>query len=601
MRGVGVLIVAGLCCCIEGKGAPLTLIVESTNVSSRYVSLHVGGYPGSKQTFQVFFAYDGGNVVPVEAVSKSRTEVFLNTTTLRDVVYFPGQSALTQPWFSLTTAEMGTLALGNGVLSYCYQHDYESLYLTLGETCHLSARHSYTMVEASRSDVNFLNENMFSCGPCEREYHLEDDTVNIEYDAHHQRYRFFFVTDTFEETSSLVLVAILTVFLSTWLYWTTPVHTLVENAFMHTLHSKNMTSLSGKSYLVYQADLEDALELNATKKRHIVNEYLVKIAADNQTVWGVVDTYAILVCDLVVLIGSSTFIASMNKHPNLYRQEAIDLTSTAFVQRYVYFWGYFFSVMWPVVVVLCLIYGTVTSTSWHRHVISSTALPFTFGNKRLARMQMVSRLFLFFVIVLMIEGGMVSLWVWVAEDNAYIFLLVCVTPIVMVLGANYEYIQRMISPYFAKLYRYNTPALLLLRWSVEVQLLVGIHALLPLTLNKKSLARYENAAGFFLGVAMSISSGRDLTWIAHLMAHLEARRWVCISAGVALAIFAVFVLVHTSVFLLANIYLSSDSLSQHPDTVLWCSSAFAVQTFCAGSIWASKRVGEFYTQRVKQQ
>lgn len=594
--GVGrclfVAVVALSAQCVDGKGAPVTLV---SSIPRRYTQLFIGAHPGSEQIFQVFFAHTHvSSTAPSTAFTQSGTKRVTNGT-VKDVAYHSNQRA-NDIRLEFKIDDVATLQLGNGMVSYCYAHHFEYIYLELETRCHLAASHKHRSITALYSDLIFENSSVFVLNGVG--YNIEEQRINIEYQSKTKTYTFFFVEEHYDETSSLILVFGLVVFLCAWLMWTEKVNELVEKAFMQRVNSDATISLNGTSYSQFRAILEEALDDGG--KRHIVNEYLLKIAADNQVVWNVIDKYAIFVSDIVVLVGSTTFIASMDQRPNLYRQEAIDLTSDVFVETYVVFWGHFFSGFWPFLIVLCLVYGGVTSTTWRKHALSPSSVAFSFGSNRLSHYHFQTRLFIFCVCLLVLEGIVVAIWINFANENNTALVIVGAAPIVLFVAANFEFIQRKLSPMFAMMYRYNTAVLLLVRWAVEVQILAGIHSLLPLTLNQKSLSKYENAVGFFLGVAMSVTTGRDLTWIVHLARHLQANTRIIVLLVLFVILFCVFVMVHTSVFLLPNVYLSTDSMQHHSNLALSCSVSLALQAFSVGSIWASVRTQEYIVSHRKQ-
>jgi hypothetical protein len=138
------------------------------------------------------------------------------------------------------------------------------------------------------------------------------------------------------------------------------------------------------------------------------------------------------------------------------------------------------------------------------------------------------------------------------------------------------------------LHQHEVQFLLMFRWMLEFIVLTTLHAALPTMLNDILTTTYRNGLGFFLGLAMCIFEGRDLT-----MALYHDWRATTFSTPKRLGLAALYLLaaiasgMYLVVFMLGPALIASIQLEQDPTTALYVASAFGVQAFAMGSLYAS--------------
>lgn len=292
-----------------------------------------------------------------------------------------------------------------------------------------------------------------------------------------------------------------------------------------------------------------------------------------------------------VSAGSTTFLASLNQHPNLYHRYTIEIVGESFVRGYLWFWGYCFAIVWPLAIIALVVYGCVIDEEYQANLTATTDVTwFAFGYAPLARCTTGTRVGLFVLLVAGTEALLWVLWVLLAEHVTYGWVFLVTAPVLLLVVANLSLLRRWISPYYGSLYRHDTLLAVLLRWMVEVAVITSVHALLPTTLHQRSIVHFVDAMAVALGSTLAVTAGRDLTWAIHLLLRVHGSWFWRAAVLVVLLLMAAVVTIHVSVFLMANIYLDTMALRHKPREVLVVAIATTLQLGCAGSIWASHRL-----------
>lgn len=226
---------------------------------------------------------------------------------------------------------------------------------------------------------------------------------------------------------------------------------------------------------------------------------------------------------------------------------------------------------------------------------------FTWGRPVLANLSVWARMAIFVLAVCSVEIVLVAFWFLLAKNEAYGWVFLTTTPPLLFFGANLTVLRGVISPYYGHMYKYDTIMLLALRWAVEVSILTSIHALMPESLDNQSLVNFGDGLSFVLGATMAVVSGRDNTWLLHLLLQTDVSRWTLTLLCLAGGTFVVLIDVHISVFLVGNIYLDTQAMGHKPNEALACSIATVVQLGCVGSIWASHKFKCWMDRKCKTQ
>lgn len=304
----------------------------------------------------------------------------------------------------------------------------------------------------------------------------------------------------------------------------------------------------------------------------------------------------------LLCIGSTTFLASIDKHPNLYHDYTVELVGTAFLNGYLLFWGYVFSIFWPLVIILLIMYANVIEEGFQSKTPDRlNMIWFTWGQQSVKELGTGARLAIFVLLVCIVEIVLVAFWFLLAENEAYGWVFLLTSPPLLFFAANLNVLRGVISPYYAHLYKYDTLVLLALRFSVEISILTSIHALLPESLDKQSLVNFNDGMSLVLGGTMAVIIGRDMTWIIHLLLQSDVSRCTLTLLCICATCVVVMLDIHISVFLVGNIYLDTQALGHKPHEALACSIACVIQLGCVGSLWASTRFKCWKEKRCKIQ
>lgn len=628
-------------------------VVNKDGVYYRYGEFQVGANPGITTTFQINLGSCADNVLPSETLRTSTTWELVNSASsnvsnvVTEYLYYTGQKHLLQGTFVVGSGDKGVLNTCELNVSFCFNHRYEARELFLGQTCPLFATHLhkhavYNVISASlvgkdefipvgldientqddcTSDntIKFLDafSIVLSC-TTDTVVDIEGHPLNIEYDVDHQTMTVYYAVSNRDDTTGGVIVVILVLFLSTWLYWTRHIHDLIRFSitneqtegnpvvFEKTLrkalqHETVYQSLKSTIYK-YQDELYPLVGEKFVPEE-VIDKPLAEIAATNRAmIWGTISQFSVMIIDVVVLVGSTTFLASIDKHPNLYHDYTVELVGKAFLDGYLLFWGYVFSVIWPLIIIALVMYASVIEEKFQSETPDrANMIWFTWGLTSFRHLGVGSRLCIYVLSVCVVELVLVAFWFIFANNESYGWVFLVSSPPLLFLAANLNVLRGVISPYYAHLYKYDTVMVLALRFTVEISILTAIHALMPESLDQQSLINFNDGMSVVLGGTMAVITGRDLTWMLHLLLRSDVSRCTL----TLLCIFGICVMVildmHVSVFLLGNIYLDTQALGHKPHEALACSIACVIQLGCIGSIWASNRFQSWKETRSKLQ
>jgi len=348
------LVGMGLIC--GGYGSVRVEVLDRDAVYYRYVEFVVGAHPGTLVTFKLNFGSCAPNVLPVDALRSSTTWEFVHGNVSSNVVmeylYYSGQKQLVRGEFVLdssggTTGVLNTCALE---LMFCYSHNYEFREFVMGEKCPLSATHMYKKAvytginatlegnhpvelyehyskddKACGPDVVVDFATVFSVGvPCDAQSSVDIETypLNIEYDHKQQTLTVYHATRELDNTTGVVIIVVLVLFLSTWLFWTRHLHVLIRFSitreqtegnpvdFEKTLrkairHETLVQSIKG--YIFKYKDELYPFVGEEFEPEMIINKGLAEVAATNRFMaWDSIAKFSVIVVDIVVLVGMST-------------------------------------------------------------------------------------------------------------------------------------------------------------------------------------------------------------------------------------------------------------------------------------------------------
>ena len=139
------------------------------------------------------------------------------------------------------------------------------------------------------------------------------------------------------------------------------------------------------------------------------------------------------------------------------------------------------------------------------------------------------------------------------------------------------------------LQQHEIQLLLMFRWMLEFIILTTLHAALPTMLNDILTTTYRNGLGFFLGLAMCVFEGRDLTMALYhdwRATTFSTTKRLCLATLYLLAAMASGI--YLVVFMLGPALIASIQLEQDPKPALYVASAFGAQAFAMGSLYASQ-------------
>ena len=607
----------------------------------RYADFKVGAFPGVLTTFEINFGSCAPNLLPVDALRSSTTWRQVNTNASSNVtnivteyLYYTGQKNLVRADFVLDAG--GTIGILNTCamnLTFCYSYKYESRELVLAEGCPLSATHMYKKAvytginstlkgnhllelyedvnggSSCLTDVEVWFQKAFSIKiPCDVQVvDIETYPLNIEHDPGQHTLTVYYAFRERDNTTGAIIIIVLVLFLSTWLFWTRHLHILIRFSITREQTEGNPVEFekvlrkairhetilqSVKSYIFKYKDELYPFVGEEFKPDEKIDKGLAEVAATNRVMaWDSVCKFSVIVVDIIVLVGSTTFLASIDKHPTLYHDYTVELVGETFVTQYLLFWAYFFSIAWPLFIMALILYGSVIDEGFQDKTPSPEEISwFTWGKKSFKLLSIGARIAIFILVVCIIEIFLGVFWILLAKKEAYGWIFMVSCPALLFFGANLNVLRSAISPYYAHMYKYDTIVLLMVRWSVEIMILTSIHALMPESMNNQSLMNFDDGLSLALGATMTVVTGRDLTWLWHLLLLSDISRWTLSLMGIFSVCMTAVIIIHASVFLVGNIYLDTASLSHKPQQAISCSISTVVQLFSVGSIYASHKI-----------
>lgn len=133
--------------------------------------------------------------------------------------------------------------------------------------------------------------------------------------------------------------------------------------------------------------------------------------------------------------------------------------------------------------------------------------------------------------------------------------------------------------------------LLTFRWMLEFIILSTLHASLPTTLNGVLTSTYRNGVGFFMGMAMGMFEGRDITlamyfdsMVPTLSKSRRAVLWIWyLGMGLTSG-------VYIAVFMLGPAFIASVQLEHNAEVACYMAAAMCVQSFALGSVYAMQTI-----------
>lgn len=332
--------------------ASANVIVQNRDgVYDRYAEFTVGAYPGIVTTFQLNFGSCEPNVLPINTLHTSTTWKLLTpgnvssnvSNVVQEYLYYSGQKSLLSGLFVLGDGSVGVLNTCTLNVSFCYSHDFEFRRLHLGQTCPVYATHLYKSVEYAGINASLVNtmapielfevlegvcsdqiavsfKDVFSVVvQCEHKVDVEQYAVNIEYHAETEKLVVYHATRERDDTTGGIIIVVLVLFLSVWLYWTRHLHLLIRFsitreqtegnpvAFEKTLrkalqHETILQSI--KATIFRYKDELYPLVGEAFEPETNIDKALAEVAATNRyLVWNYIATFSVVVVDIVVLVG----------------------------------------------------------------------------------------------------------------------------------------------------------------------------------------------------------------------------------------------------------------------------------------------------------
>lgn len=608
---------------------PVQVLKTETGVD-RYIKLDVGAYPGTSVPFLLTFESNRTNKLPIQYLDYSTTYTVLNTTFVRDAVYYKKQKNMAILEFELTSGTTGEINLDATRYPFCYTSIFQNVELELNDDCNVYHTHNvYSRVYSTSNGL--LDGHPFSATMSNRSCNTFDfetefdqcNLTNIDDDNYILEYRdgtlrVYKYVDKEDEVTLIALVFILIAFMSIWLNWTKNIHLLLEQHISlapqfeppNTANFIKMLTKSANFYTLMEeiqdnlAELGDQLypfSVPPVKKHVEFDEKFVKIAAQNRIIWDDISKYSILVIDMAALVASTTIISTLQHQPSLYREEIIELTSEPFVENYLYYWGYFVTPIWTIFIIMLVSYSFITTVEF---VEKNEAMLhygwFSFGNAWLSSISLFSRIIVLLFLIAIFDVLSYVFWVMFAGATDIGYVFIGVIPIIIASFSNMHIVQRLISPHLAKFYIYDTVLCIAMRWSVEAMILSNIHALTPLGINGRMLTNFSNGLALVLGSTISIITGRDITLIAHIIPYSKMKTMTVFFVIVGLLTLSVGVLMHSTLFLTGSMFVNTVALGSHSVEALYCTVSFSIQLFAIGSMWASHKIQIWRATAVKQ-
>lgn len=289
-------------------------------------------------------------------------------------------------------------------------------------------------------------------------------------------------------------------------------------------------------------------------------------------------SYGIIVLDITALCVATYGLDVRRGYAILRGGEAIDLVGFTAAERLAYGWVFVLGALLAVVFV-----GLVYGYQYTEH--GKTIL------ERDDTDSVSASQYLLAMLALLVVGTMS--YAIVALENIHttwlVILIVTSSVVAMLVTLRYATFYR----WYSRTVRlpahitFDTPYLLLLRWSVQTIVLTTLHATLPITLDTIRSTTYRNGVGFVLGCMISGTAGRDVVWLLQ-HEHCKQRRLLWLEYSLVL-LFFVATLGYVNVFMVGPVFMSSTILAYRPTAALLGASATSIQAFALGVIYAVLR------------
>lgn len=289
-------------------------------------------------------------------------------------------------------------------------------------------------------------------------------------------------------------------------------------------------------------------------------------------------SYGIIVLDITALCVATYGLDVRRGYAILRGGEAIDLVGFTTAERLAYGWVFVLGALLGIVFA-GLVYG----------------YQYTEHGKTILQRERVGSVtasqYLLAVLALLVVGTMS--YAIVALENIHatwlVIMIVTSSVVAMLVTLRYATLYR----WYSRTFRlpthvtFDTPYLLLLRWSVQTIVLTTLHATLPITLDTIRSTTYRNGIGFVLGCMISGTAGRDVVWLLQ-HEHCKQRRLLWLEYSVAGLLFMA-TLGYVSVFMVGPVFMSSTLFVYRPTAALLGAIATSIQAFALGVIYAVLR------------
>lgn len=458
---------------------------------------------------------------------------------------------------------------------------------------------------------------------------FQDQGIHLFYNSSMRQLTVYGPRDPEDMVTAVFVIVVLVLFFTAWLFWTKDLHGLVqqsvENFNRHSpttdTYTEDEVSMEnwykwlsalqpvGKQFydtlkknkeielIIYgnEEPSQDNTAINApVYPQETFHRDYIRIATRNRVVWDALSLYLPIILDIVLLVSSLNFMGAIQRHPALYSEEAILLSGDAFVDSYMVFWAYGFSIFVPIIISVLILYGSLSANrvkgfdSFNANVNGYTW--FSWGIKVLDRQSYIVKAIIFFVISCISCTATYVFCLEALGRKSAAYILTPIAFVSLLLIANGSKLIYKFVPYMKGWYCYDTSLLILMRWLIEIMILTGIHATIPASIDHKFANNFKNAIGIAIGASISIITGRDITWILHLFPYHRKISTFRYGIVVLLSLAAIAgMLIHCAVFLCGAVYIDTQSLKYNHSQALACSIAFTIQLASVGSIWSSHK------------
>jgi hypothetical protein len=292
------------------------------------------------------------------------------------------------------------------------------------------------------------------------------------------------------------------------------------------------------------------------------------------------ESYGVIVLDIVVLCVATYGLDVHRGFAILRGGEAMDLVGLHTADRLAYGWVFVLGLLLTSVVA-GLVYGYQYTDNGQTILQSTDSPPPSLHQWLLG------------VLMLVVVGASSYAIVLLENIHATWLIVIVITSsiVIMLLTLRYRQVYRWWDALVGLQQHtsYDTPYLLMLRWSVQTIVLTTLHATLPITLDEIRSTTYRNGVGFVLGCMISGTAGRDVVWLLqHEHCQHRSRKLLALQYLVAAAMVSCMV-GYISVFMVGPVFIGSRILAYHATSALLGAIAITTQALAGGIIYAVLR------------